>query len=438
MKSGRWVKLLLALWAAGLLVMLCSAASAAFWLTARTAIEYASSGVEFRGNQIAIVGNDGNVWLKSQGKSGLEPVAGDRRGYRFPTWSPDGKKLAFIGFDDQDRPTLYVTTGARRKPTVVYNDPSSAPFYIYWSPDSRSISFLTQEGASLSMRLADAENPQTGRVLGAGSPFYWVWSPNGDWLFMHVGDPNASSSESQLSFLENRAGASRVKLNLAPGNFQAPLWSADGQYAFYIAAEEEENEAIFRIDVETDEQAFIAGLGGPAYMTMSPDDAYIAYLELQSSGRFPAVGTAYVVDPSGGEPHAVLEDWVAAMYWSPDGTKIALLTPVPDDDGATARAPGLAAQVPHWIRYRWWIYDVRADTLTLLTSFVPTPQFLETIPYFDQYHLSLTFWSPDSRYFVIPRQDVDTLGGTVWVLDTMGQESPRQIGDGTFAVWSWH
>jgi TolB protein len=436
MKSGRLVKLLLGLWVAGLLVMLCSAASAAFWLAARAVLEHASDGVDFRANQIAIVGNDGNVWLASERQNGLQPVTGDRRGYRFPTWSPDGKKLAFIGFDDQDRPTLYVTTGARRQPTIVYNDPSSAPFYVYWSPDGRSISFLTQEATSLSMRLADAENPQAGRVLGAGSPFYWVWSPKGDWLFMHVGEASASSSESHLSFLENRAGASRVKLNLAPGNFQAPLWSADGQYAFYIAAEDGENEAIFRIDVETDEQTFIAGLGGPAYMTLSPDDSHIAYLELQSRGRFPAVGTAYVVDASGGEPHTVLEDWVAAMYWSPDGTKIALLTPVPDDDGATARAHG-HSQVPLWNRYRWWIYDVRADTQTLLTSFVPTPQFLETIPYFDQYHLSLTFWSPDSRYFVIPKQDVDMLGGTVWVLDTLGQESPRQVGDGTFAVWSW-
>jgi len=175
--------------------------------------------------------------------------------------------------------------------------------------------------------------------VGAGNPFYWVWSPSGDWLFMHVGDARASSSESHLSFLENRAGASRVKLNLDPGNFQAPLWSADGHYAFYIALDEAENEAIFRIDMETDQQTLIADLGASAYMTLSPDDSHIAYLELQSMGRFPAVGTAYVVDASGGESHTVLEDWVAAMYWSPDGTKIALLTPVPDDDETTARAP---------------------------------------------------------------------------------------------------
>ena len=373
MKSGRLVRLLLGLWVVGLLVMLCGAASAAFWLTARAIVQFADNGASFHANQIAVVGNDGNVWLLSQRQGDVQQVTGDRRGYRFPTWSPDGEKLAFIGFDSQDRPALYVATGARRRPTVVYNDPSSAPFYIYWAPNGRSISFLTQEASSLSMRLADVENPQAGRVLAAGNPFYWVWSPDGDWLFMHVGGARPSASESHLSFLENRAGANRVKLNLEPGNFQAPLWSADGRHAFYTAADEEAREAIFRIDVETDEQTFIADLGGPAYLTLSPDDSRIAYLELKSRGRFPAVGTAYVVDTSGGEPRTLVEDWVAAMYWSPDGTKIALLTPVPDDDGSTARAYGRAAQVPLWNRYRWWIYDVRADTLTLLTSFVPTP-----------------------------------------------------------------
>jgi len=437
MRSSRFVKLLLGLWVSGVLVMVCSAASAAFWLTARAVLERSSRGVEFRSNQIAFVGNDGNLWLASQDQDDLQPVTRDRKGYRFPAWSPDGKKLAFIGPDDEDRPALYVATGARRQPTILYDNPGSAPFYLYWSPDGRSISFLTQEASNLTMRLADIENPHADRLLGIGNPFYWVWSPNGDWLFMHVGDASVSSADSQLSFLENREGANRVRLNLAPGNFQAPVWSANGRYAFYIASDETGKEAIYRIDVETDEQTFIARLDGSAYLALSPSGSHIAYLELQSRGRFPDVGTAFVVDASGGEPRKVLEDWAAAMYWSPDGTKIALLTPAPDDEETTTRAHGRAAQVPMWYRYRWWIYDVRADTFKLLTSLAPTPQFLETVPYFDQYHLSLTFWSPDSRYFVITKRDTEMQGGTVWVFDTTGQDSPRQIGEGTFAVWSW-
>jgi hypothetical protein len=86
---------------------------------------------------------------------------------------------------------------------------------------------------------------------------------------------------------------------------------------------------------------------------------------------------------------------------------------------------------------RWWIYYVETDELEPLITFSPTLDFLQTIPFFDQYHLSLTFWSPDSRYFVITKAKPGGREGTVWVIDTMNQEEPLQIGEGRLAVWSW-
>ena len=75
--------------------------------------------------------------------------------------------------------------------------------------------------------------------------------------------------------------------------------------------------------------------------------------------------------------------------------------------------------------------------LKILTSFSPPRHFLQTVPYFDQYNRSLTFWSPDSRYFVITKQKSNGNNGTVWVYDVLGEEEPMQVGEGTLAVWSW-
>ena len=73
-----------------------------------------------------------------------------------------------------------------------------------------------------------------------------------------------------------------------------------------------------------------------------------------------------------------------------------------------------------------------------MISFTPTSDFFQTVPFFDRYHLSLTFWSPDSRYFVVTKRSSDEEpDGTVWVVDTTRQEEPRQIGEGRLAVWSW-
>jgi TolB protein len=437
MRVSRPVKLLFLLGLGGILLTICVATGAALWLVAGFVSGDAAAGGEFRSNRIAFVGNDGSLWLAAPYKDELQQVTPDGRGYRLPTWSQDGRRLAFIGQDEEGKTTLFVSDGARREPMVLFNSPDAPPFYAYWSPDGRSVAFLTQETSNLAMRLADAEDPGTVRVMAQGAPFYWAWSPDGDQLLMHVGGARALSNDAHLSFLKNEVGAERVELKLAPGHFQAPAWSAGGQHVFYIVADGGGEEAIYKTDVDTSEQTLVTRLNGPTYMVLSPDDARIAYLRLQSVDQFPALGTAFVVDTDGNNEREIIADWVAAMYWSPDGKKLALLTPTAGDEGPTARVPGLAAPNSLPNRYRWWIYDLDTGTLGLLTSFAPTVPFLETVPYFDQYHLSLTFWSPDSRYFVITQQSAEVPGGTVWVYDTTGEEPPRKLGEGTFAVWSW-
>jgi hypothetical protein len=138
-----------------------------------------------------------------------------------------------------------------------------------------------------------------------------------------------------------------------------------------------------------------------------------------------------------GEDKALTRDLIASMYWSPDGRKLALLSLNLGPDGPTAKLEGLAEPLSQQGALRWWVYDVEAETLEPLISFDPTTQFLQTVPYFDQYHLSLTFWSPDSRYLVVTKQESEDGAGSVWVVDTTGEEDHRKVGDGALAVWSW-
>ena len=180
MKSSRIIALLLALSAVALLVSVCLVGAVGFWLVARAAVESVAISRESLSSRIAFVGNDGNLWLASPDEDQLEKITTDARGYQFPTWAPDGSRLAFIGPDDKGNSALFVSEGARDASRILFNSPRSAPFYVYWSPDSRSVSFLTQEASSLAMRLADAENPEADRIMAQGAPFYWVWSPAAD------------------------------------------------------------------------------------------------------------------------------------------------------------------------------------------------------------------------------------------------------------------
>jgi TolB protein len=390
-------------------------------------------------DQVAFIGNDGNVWLTSSDGSVVHQLTYDARGYSFPTWSPNGQFLAFLGPNEANNRTLYVSTLADDKPAELFTSIESAPFYLYWAPNSQSISYLTQERGGLAMRLSRPDQPGTNRIIAKGAPFYWVWSPKGDKIFLHVGGSRSVSEEAHLSIVDNELDSSLIQLDLAPGLFQAPIWSMDGRHIFYVAEDGAGRQRLYKTEADTLSQTAVVDLRGPTFVVASPTDQYLAYLEVRRSAG-PPLGTAYVVDVDGQEPRQVLEDLVMTMYWSPDGSKLALLTPTftEDDSAALGKFTGLAAPLPQTIAFRWWIYDVETERLDPLTTFDATPEFLQTVPFFDQYHLSLTFWSPDSRFFVLTQANGADTGGTVWVIDTTGQEPDRQIGEGTMAVWSWH
>ncbi len=390
-------------------------------------------------NRIAFVGNDRNIWLVDPDGSNLQAITRDGRGYNFPTWAPDGRHLAFIGRNDANRNALYLYSPTPPTTTLLFDSPASSAFYLYWTPDSRALTFLTQEELGLAMRLAEVDVPGESRLLETGAPFYWVWSPRGDKLLMHVGGSRRASSSAHLSILEKRAGANRIQLNLAPGRFQAPLWSPDGEAIFYVASDEAGQDAIYRANPETLVQERLAPLGGRSitYMVISPDGQHLAYLEAESVQPVP-VGNLYLMDVDGQNRRLLTERSVLSAYWSPDGSQLALLVVAEAGDDSTARGGGgLAAPAPQEIEFQWWVYRLAAERLEFLTAFDPTLDFVQTIPYFDQYHLSLTFWSPDSRKLVITTAGADATEGTVLVVDTAAQTPPLPIGEGTFAVWSW-
>ena len=408
--------------------------------TALTPARYEYDGIDI--NQIAFVGNDHNIWLVSPDGRDLRPLTDDGSaefGYQFPTWAPDSRHIAFVGPTSARDLALFVSPSETLAPNVIFQSATADPFYLYWSPNSEEITFLTQEQSGLAMRLANIMSGQESRILEKGSPFYWTWSPGSDRLLMHVGGSRAFTPEAHLSLLDNQADATRIELPPAPGRFQAPIWAPDGQHLFYVAESSQGEDAIFQMEVGSQEEYPIADLRGlgVTYMVISPDGRHVAYLESDGTRPVP-LGSPMLVNLTETEvPRLITNRSVMSMYWSPDGEKLALLTADTGDGEPSAKRSGLAAPLPQRVQFRWWVYHLSDGTLTALQTIEPTFDFFQTIPYFDQYHLSLTFWSPDSRNLVITSGIDDQQNGEVLVLDVTGQAPSRKIGMGRLAVWSW-
>src|SRR3954463_5243245 len=135
-----------------------------------------SIAVQNTDGSLSIVATDGSSRVLSDTRKGQ---------FGFPSWSPDGSQIAVVRSDGTNNAVVVfdaadATTGAA-EPTVVFLKPSAAPFYVYWTPDGKSVSFLVNENDKLSLRVApaDGSEPVDGSgedsLVRSGNPLYFDW-----------------------------------------------------------------------------------------------------------------------------------------------------------------------------------------------------------------------------------------------------------------------
>ena len=406
-------------------------------------------------NQIVLVGNDKNIHVIHPHNGDLTALTrdgGDTRRYNYPTWSPDNQRIAFVGYSLQDStPTegaLYTISPRGENLTPVFKTQENFPFYLYWSPDSKYVGFLSNSDSNnFALSIAQTDRPDSTQVLDKGTPFYWAWSPDSAQVFTHVGGTRAENESARLAFLNLQNNASPQPLTDLPGAFQAPQWTPDGKILFSTRENNTQNIAL--ADAQTKSTTKLAEYRGRASFALAPDGTRIAYLVTAGNLRVPNFGPVRVMNADGTNARLVSDENALAFEWSPDSKKIAFLTIEVNDNeqnrnaapllvmnasGARAFAPQYAQSAR--IQFAWKIWDSATDKIQIAASFVPTASFLNVLPYFDQYANSSTFWSPDSQALVYTTREQDDTG-SVWIADITGKTLAQKIGDGVLAFWSW-
>ncbi len=409
-------------------------------------------------NQIVYVGNDSNIYVadpNTGNKIALTQDAGDAHAYNYPTWSPDNQRLAFVGYTfENGSPTegaLYTITPRGEKLTPIFKTTKNFPFYLYWSPDSQFVSFLSnQDSSGMALRIAQTDRPDSMQQVDTGAPFYWAWSPDGAQLFTHVGGTRDDNENARLALLDLRNAQAPQPLQALPGAFQAPQWSRDGKLLF--STQEGGTQTIALSDPQGAAPTKLAGYQGRASFARAPDGTRVAYIVTDANLRVPHYGPLRVVNADGQNVRLVASENALAFQWSPDSQKIAFLTITVSNNQQNFQpgAPQLASHTPDSLvtaplknqdgqtrlEFNWKVWDSVTDKTHLAATFVPTRSFLNVLPYFDQYTNSSTFWSPDSQALVYTTLD-SADRGSIWVADALAKTPAKKIGEGVLAFWSW-
>ncbi len=361
----------------------------------------------------------------------------------FPAWSPDGLRLAAVAVDGGDA-GLFVLDDAPSTstpdglPDPVYHSPVEPPFYLYWSPDGRQVTFLTTEPDGLALRSVPADGSSPDAIVRRGAPMYWAWTAD-DRILLHAGGdgPEAYVGELGLDGLEARRSAA------VPGQFQAPAVSADGQRRAYVisTAEPEPDIRSMVIVVENGRDGSIrrVAVQGPTALGWSPGAGGLGFIASRQRDGLP-VGSLEVLDQASTQPRLLLDQDVLAFFWSPDGSAVAALSLPTDQPRQVASIRALPGGAPEPAAAgdggTLELTVVAADDGTVLLQ--RPVRLSETfvnqlLPYFDQYALSHHLWAPDGSALVLPL--VDEAGQPQVTIVPRDGGEPRVLGDGEIAFW---
>ena len=395
-------------------------------------------------NRIAVVGTDAQIRSYLPDGTGEMAISAGEGLFTWPTWSPDGKTVAFSGIvRNSDAEPVVTLFGYNWEEGEVHplheGEPGYAGLladgvvhYPLWSPDSSKLAFVAVtelHGLSLFVDQVGATSGPT-YVLDRG-PLWMSWSTDSSSLAIH-----RSLDHFLVSFEDNLI---MQRIRLESDAYRVPAWRPNMRELALSSSAGREGFGLYSAPI-TDAGLVltspISEVGPASAFLWSPDGRHLAVADDVRPVRYGNTPILVyrrfrMLDSATFSEKALVHDNVLSYFWSPDGTKIAIVT-IADAGGDL----------------RWTLLDVATGSSIKLVDFTPSRDQLTMFQFFDQYAYSHLLWSPDSRFLVFSGRlsfaassagfmaQSDRRSSKVYLIDTGPVTTIDEVADGVLGFWS--
>ncbi len=179
---------------------------------------------------------------------------GTNGGDTSPTWSPNGKRIAFVRGHPEDRRDLYIVDAAGGEPTLLLKGNDDKPMLAgdpSWSPTGDMVVFSSdrREGKGTALWLINVATKKLTR-LTVPRPGAWfvrdrfpTWSPDGKRIAFASNRHVASGDQAgdYDIYAINPDGSGLTRLTDDPGVASDPTYSPDGTRIMFTSTRDRQN-----------------------------------------------------------------------------------------------------------------------------------------------------------------------------------------------------
>ena len=215
----------------------------------------------------------------------------------FPSWSPDGQRIAFASTRDGDYYQIYVMNADGSAVTRLTDNSESHDARPVWSPDAQRIAFTsTRDGDDGEIYVMKADGSAVTRLTSNDvSDAVPAWSPDGQ----RIAFTSKRDGDDREIYVMNVDGSAVTRLTSNDVLDFDPAWSPDGQrIAFY--SERDGNREIYVMN--TDGSGVIRLTHRPDHLEWDPEWSSNGQWIVFSSGTFePELFEIFIMRTDGSE-----------------------------------------------------------------------------------------------------------------------------------------